>query len=86
LPNYPRRGARRYALSGVLGSALGLLIAMRLLAATEAFWSVSLYPFVMIVISFASTLLLSETYRNASLPRGLRNANSSPMAGAPGTG
>lgn len=52
-----------YALAGVLGAALAPMIAVRLLAATGASWSVSLYIFVMAVISFISVRLLSETYR-----------------------
>jgi len=52
-----------YALSGVLGAALAPLIAVRLLAATGASRSVSLYLLAMALVSFASILLLSETYR-----------------------
>jgi MHS family shikimate/dehydroshikimate transporter-like MFS transporter len=52
-----------YALSGVLGAALAPVIAVRLLTATGASWSVSLYIFAMAVLSFVSVLLLSETYQ-----------------------
>lgn len=52
-----------YALSGVLGAALAPLIAVRLLSATGASWSVSLYLFAVALVSLVSILLLSETYR-----------------------
>ena len=52
-----------YALAGVLGAALAPVIAVRLLTATGASWSVSLYLFVVALVSFVSILLLSETYR-----------------------
>jgi hypothetical protein len=50
-----------YALAGVLGAALAPLISVRLLAATGASWSVSLYIFAMALVSFVAVLLLSET-------------------------
>jgi MFS family permease len=52
-----------YALSSVLGAALAPVIAVRLLSATGASWSVSLYIFLMALISFVCVFLLSETYR-----------------------
>ncbi len=52
-----------YALAGVLGAALAPLISVRLLAATGASWSVSLYLLAMAHVSFVSILMLSETYR-----------------------
>lgn len=52
-----------FAFAGILGGALAPLIATRLLAATGASWSVSLYLFAMALVSFVSILLLSETYR-----------------------
>ena len=51
-----------YAFSGVLGAALAPVIAVRLLAATGASWSVSLYLLAVALVSFVSVLLLSETY------------------------
>lgn len=53
-----------YALAGVLGTALAPLISVRLLAATGASWSVSLYILAMALITFVAVLLLSETCRN----------------------
>ena len=38
------------------------MIAVRLLAATGASWSVSLYLLAVALVSFVSVLLLSETY------------------------
>ena len=52
-----------FALGSVLGGALAPIIAVRLLAATGASWSISLYLFVVALVSFVSILLLSETYR-----------------------
>jgi MFS family permease len=52
-----------YALAGVLGGALAPFIAVRLLGATGASWSISLYQFTLALISFTAFLLLSETYR-----------------------
>jgi MFS family permease len=51
-----------YAFSGILGAALAPVIAVRLLAATGASWSVSLYLLAVALVSFVSVLLLSETY------------------------
>ena len=39
-------------------------VSARLLAATGASWSISLYLLAMALISFVSVLLLSETYRS----------------------
>ena len=51
-----------FALASVLGGALAPIIAVQLLAATGASWSISLYLFVVALVSFVSILLLSETY------------------------
>jgi MFS family permease len=52
-----------FAMASVLGGALAPLIAVRLIAATEASWSVAFYVFTMAFLSFISLLLLSETYK-----------------------
>jgi MFS transporter, MHS family, shikimate and dehydroshikimate transport protein len=52
-----------YALAGVLGGALAPYISARLLAATGASWSISLYLLAMALVSFVSVLLLLETYQ-----------------------
>jgi metabolite-proton symporter len=52
-----------FALAGVLGGALAPMIAVKLMAATGASWSVALYLSAMALVSFISLLLLSESYR-----------------------
>jgi len=61
-------------------------ISARLLAATGASWSISLYLLAMALISFVSVLLLSETYRTdisktRSEERQLIAENEDPAAG-----
>jgi metabolite-proton symporter len=50
-----------FALAGVLGAALAPMIAVRLMDATGASWSVAVYVFAMAAISYVCLLLLSET-------------------------
>jgi MFS family permease len=52
-----------FALAGVLGGALAPVIAVRLLAATGASWSVATYLSAMAVFSFVCLLALSETHK-----------------------
>jgi len=56
-------GSLRYTLAGVLGGALAPYISARLLAATGASWSISLYLLAMALVRFVSVLLLLETYQ-----------------------
>ncbi len=51
-----------YILAGVLRAAPASLISVRLLAATGAFWAVSLNILPTTVTSFVAVLLLSGTY------------------------